>query len=162
MATLIQRVVHAFEGTDPECEDVRQMHQKFGFIEHEEPGHITKRLLGERLLCLSEELAELAMAGEEQDLEKMADALIDLVYFAKGTAIMMGLPWVQLWNDVQRANMGKVRGVGHRGHKVDLIKPVNWSPPQGLHILWQHGYIRDEWSNDSTDLVIEEDCRDYA
>ena len=37
------------------------------------------------------------------------DALIDLTYVAMGTAYMMGLPWQDLWDEVQRANMSKVR-----------------------------------------------------
>ncbi len=102
---------------------------------------MTKRKLVERVECLQEELTEFAQACEAQDLEAQADALVDLIYFALGTAVMLGLPWKQLWRDVQRANMAKERGETQRGHKVDVRKPAGWVPPQGLAILQRAGYV---------------------
>lgn len=80
---------------------------------------------------------------DAQDIDEQADALIDLVYVAKGTAVMMGLPWDMLWDDVQRANMSKEAGVGKRGHLVDCIKPPGWVPPQTHEILQLAGYRDD-------------------
>ena len=75
-----------------------------------------------------------------QDFPEQADALIDLAYVAMGTGVMLGLPWQPLWDDVQRANMSKVRGVTGRGHAVDLAKPPGWVAPKTQEILIAHGY----------------------
>ena len=125
---------------DKEFEDVKAFHKKFGLLAHDHPGHLTDRKLRERVECMQEELYEFEDACEAQDLAAQADALIDLVYFAKGTAVMLGLPWDELWDDVQRANMTKVRGVGHRGHKVDCVKPPDWIGPTTMAILLRAGY----------------------
>ena len=74
------------------------------------------------------------------DLAGQADALVDLVYFAIGTAIMLGLPFEELWNDAHRANMTKVRGATHRGHPNDVTKPEGWVPPKTVEILSFYGY----------------------
>ena len=77
---------------------------------------------------------------DDAEMDEMADALIDLVYVAMGTAVMMGLPWQQLWDDVQRANMSKVRGTTHRGHTVDVSKPPGWVGPKTMEILTKYGF----------------------
>ena len=137
---------------DSECADVHRFHTKFGFLTSETPTHVTRRRLKERIQCMQEELHEFTEAMATQDLAAMADALIDLVYFAKGTAVMLGLPWKDLWDDVQRANMSKVRGVGPRGHKADCVKPVNWMPPVTEQILQAAGYDRSQFT--AKDAVI--------
>lgn len=162
--------------------DVKAFHQKFGLLVGESPRHLTRRKLKERVECLLEELTEFAEAcglniyggddGEvvvgdgymipsmmDQDLPAQADALIDLVYFALGTAVMMGLPWQQLWDDVQRANLSKVRGETKRGHKVDVTKPEGWVGPQGEKILIDHGYQRGLFE-DEFDHIDEATCHD--
>lgn len=128
-----------------EVEDVRDFHLKFGLLAHDSPVHLTRRKLQERVEFMQEELNEFAAAVNTQNLAEQADALIDLVYVAKGTAVMLGLPWDQLWEDVQRANLQKVRGVTHRGHAVDVRKPLDWQPPRPEFVLMLHGYDRIEW-----------------
>jgi predicted HAD superfamily Cof-like phosphohydrolase len=130
---------------DTELNDIREMNKKFGILLSDSPGHLSHRKMTERLGCLTEELAELTQAAARNDLAGMADALIDLVVFAKGTAVMMGLPWQELWDDVHRANMAKERGVGSRGYKVDLVKPPGWVGPRTTEILVKHGYDRETW-----------------
>src|SRR5687768_5098031 len=109
--------------------DVTAFQRKFGLLSHDKPVHLTKRKLTERIEFLQEELNEFKEGVEEQDLAKQADALVDLVYVALGTADMLGLPWDWLWADVQRANMAKERGITKRGHLVDMVKPEGWVPP---------------------------------
>ena len=123
--------------------DVRDFHKKFGLITQDNPIHLTKRKLVERCECLQEELQEFEAACNEQDLEAQVDALIDLIYFALGTLVMLGIrPFLfkKLWKDVHRANMAKVRGTTQRGHAVDVCKPMGWIPPQGALILAEAGY----------------------
>lgn len=140
-------------GKDPEIEDVRKFYKKFDFIINESPTHLTSRKLQERVEFIAEELREFVTASRNQDLAGQADALIDIVYVVKGTAIMMGLPWVDLWDDVQRANMTKVRGVTHRGHAVDAKKPEGWQGPKTREILINAGYdpISGQWVENHAD-----------
>ena len=128
------------EFCDLEYEDVRLFQLKYGMLVHDKPTHLTKRKLLERVCFMQEELTEILNAVKKQDMAGMADALIDLVYVAKGTAVSLGLPWRQLWNEVQRANMDKVRGIGKRGDKVDCIKPEGWEPPKIDQILTEAKY----------------------
>lgn len=145
--------------------DVRDFQLKFNQIVSFYPRHLTERKVTERANFMLEELTEfvegaglrfrtlipvngednrceiyIAPTGNQQDMAKMADALIDLVYVAMGTAVMMGLPWKDLWDDVHRANMAKVPGTTHRGNKVDVMKPPGWVPPHTEEILATFGY----------------------
>lgn len=158
--------------------DVKAFHQKFGLMVGDVPRHLTKRKLGERIQFLKEELDEFAEAsgysltksngtyeldtGFEQDLAAQADALIDLVYVAIGTAVQLGLPWQCLWDDVQRANMSKVRGETKRGHKVDVTKPEGWVGPRTSEILISHGYDRRAYTYGTLpeEDIDEELCHD--
>lgn len=146
-----------------EFEHVRAFHRRFGLIVGDRPQHLTRRKLQERVEFLLEELQELAngcgleidaVAGGvgvinngqvEQDLAQQADALVDLVYVALGTAVQLGLPWEVLWDDVHRANMSKVRGPTKRGHQVDVTKPEGWRGPRTHEILREAGYDRARW-----------------
>ncbi|UIS73819.1 nucleoside triphosphate pyrophosphohydrolase [Pseudoxanthomonas phage PW916] len=154
-----------------EFEDVFNFHAKFDLLRFEKPGHLTKGKLRERIEFMQEELNEFVEGcglvtmensdspgipvlsyedDGEQDLAKQADALVDLVYVALGTAVMLGLPWDWLWNDVQRANMAKVRGMTKRGHAVDVTKPPGWQGPQTQRILDLAGYNPNEEHRDDT------------
>lgn len=123
-----------------ENQDVKNFHEKFGHLSFDTIGHLTPRKALERIACMHEEINEFTNAVVQDDMEGMADALIDLMYFAHGTAAMMGLPIQELWDDVHRANMAKERGIGKRGHLVDAIKPEGWQGPKTGEILAAHGY----------------------
>lgn len=145
---------------DQETLDVIEFNQRFGFLCNPgNPGHLTRRKLAERFVCMQEELDEFRDAVLLQDLPAQADALIDLVYFAKGTAVMLGLPWEELWSDVHAANMAKVPGVTKRGQVRDVTKPADWVPPATHLILRDYGYNRRVFTNEH-DQVVEEFCRD--
>jgi len=145
-----------------EIQDVRQFNQKFGLMVNEVPVHLTQRKLLERIQFLQEELDEFKEAVENQSLADQADALIDIVYVAKGTAIMLGLPWEDLWLDVQRANMEKVRGVTKRGHLVDCVKPPGWKPPTTVEILKEAGYHPAQFCGHGQSYIREDKCYDDA
>lgn len=121
-------------------DDVRAFHQKFGLLCFDAPGMLTQRQLLDRVEFMQEEVAEFDEARQVLDMAGMADALIDLVYVAMGTGVQLGLPWQALWDDVQRANMVKVRGMTKRGHAVDVTKPPGWVGPRTMEILLEHGY----------------------
>lgn len=82
-----------------------------------------------RLVYMLEELAEFGQCHRAGDLPGSADALVDLVYFALGTAVQMGLPWNDIWNIVHRANMNKRPGYDKYGNLAGVVKPDGWMSP---------------------------------
>ena len=119
---------------------VHAFHKKFGVPETWCPEDRPSREVFEfRSKFLQEELNEFisAMGGEEESLVKGFDALLDLVYVAKGTALMMGVTptaWAQGMAEVQRANLSKVRATdatqSKRGSTLDVVKPQGWHGPE--------------------------------
>ena len=129
--------------------DVGLFHTKFGLHETISgaagPVPIPMGLLEFRLKFLKEELEEFEEGMDEDDMAKMADALVDLVYVAMGTAHLLGLPWEALWNEVQRVNMQKVRAAkdgsnSKRGSGFDVVKPEGWTPPDIQGVLKAFGF----------------------
>lgn len=80
-------------------------------------------------LALLEELVEF------QDAETLADevdALVDLIYFATGRLVEMGVPPLPVFEEVHSANMKKERGtLSKRPDSLgyDAIKPEGWTAP---------------------------------
>jgi predicted HAD superfamily Cof-like phosphohydrolase len=122
---------------DIECENLYAMYTQYGFPINEEHGLLETQFMMERIGHLEEELTELIKAVRNHDIHEVADALVDLVVLAKGTAVMMGLPWHDLWREVHRANSAKEVGVNKKrpGYQYDLVKPPGWVPPRIAEIL---------------------------
>lgn len=126
-------------------EDVLEFHAKFDLLPTEPgPRALPKSLQEFRERFMREELGEFwasYRAGEngEPDVPGLADALVDLVYVALGTAVMMGLPWPELWDAVHAANMTKVRAQApadsKRGSTFDVVKPAGWVAPDVAGII---------------------------
>lgn len=88
-----------------------------------------------RLNFICEELQEFITSHAAEDLEGCADALVDLAYVVVGTAHFMGLPFDELWSEVQQCNMAKVLkreadGEHKRGKIETIRKPSGWEPPR--------------------------------
>lgn len=88
--------------------------------------------------AMQEELEEFNEAAAAGDVLESADALIDLVYFALGRLVEMGVPAQAVLDEVQRANMAKRQGElskrpGSLGH--DAVKPEGWEPPDHSWLL---------------------------
>lgn len=101
---------------------------------------------------LYEELNELSNAYEDNDVEEMADALVDLVYVAIGYAVELGYNFDALWQEVHKANMNKIRtGVkadSKRGSTYDIIKPEGWTPPD-TSVIYNNMY------EDTSDPILK-------
>jgi predicted HAD superfamily Cof-like phosphohydrolase len=86
------------------------------------------------------------IAGDlfQQDLPKIFDGLIDLVYVALGTAQLHHFPWADGFAEVQRANMTKERATraeqSTRGSTFDVVKPAGWTPPNIIEVLMRNGW----------------------
>jgi len=116
-----------------ERQDVLAFQQKFKVPMAVTPHFLQEETFQFRLKFLQEELDEFETAHLSGDMHGAADALVDLAYVLHGTALMMGLPWPRLWDEVQRANMTKVRakhaGESKRGTALDVVKPEGWKGP---------------------------------
>lgn len=125
-------------------DDVGDFHERFGLdnVTWHDPGErdVPVDLMAFRIKFLTEELVELQDAWVANSRVDMFDALLDLVYVAMGTAHLMGLPWQAGWDEVQRANMTKVRAASDgtdskRSSGWDVIKPPGWTPPDLESVL---------------------------
>jgi predicted HAD superfamily Cof-like phosphohydrolase len=119
---------------DSNGQDVFDFHVKFLVPMAPRPALLDADSQEFRVKFMQEELNEFVEACNDRNLLKAADALVDLVYVALGTALMMGVPWTKLWNRVQRKNMLKERAADDgsnsaRGSPLDVIKPRDWTPP---------------------------------
>ena len=124
-----------------ELNDVKDFHLKFKVPEPSEPSLLNAEAFDFRTRFLQEELDEFVEDHINGDMLKAADALVDLVYVALGTAIMMGLApsWPALWAAVQAANMKKERATSasqsKRGSALDVVKPIGWTSPDHSLVL---------------------------
>lgn len=123
-------------------QDIVDFHEKFRLITSPGPAMLTDDLFEFRHRFLMEEIAELVEAHASGDLVKTADALVDIVYVALGTAYLMGIPWQAIWTAVHNANMTKIRADENNPSKrnapaFDIVKPEGWVSPEDhiRHIL---------------------------
>ena len=132
--------------------DVEAMVRKF-MVKHSQfkkrmPSQATNEVAVLRLRLMMEELGEIATAihkvqalpllvDRDQFFEAMAelaDGLADLVYVVVGTAIAYGIPFNEVFAEVQRSNMTK--GVLDRTQKGGKVgKGSKFEPPQIREIL---------------------------
>lgn len=119
--------------------DIVEFHVHFDLNYEGPPRILDADLLDFRTKFMQEELEEFTLACFNDDLCKAADALVDLVYVALGTAFMMGVPWESCWDNVHAANMKKVRalraGDSKRGSAYDVVKPAGWQAPDHREAL---------------------------
>jgi len=131
--------------------DIDQFHKKFGFEKNEKVGiPDNNELVNFRTSFLMEELAEYTQAITKKDAAGALDALVDIVYIALGTAWLFNLPFEKAWNEVQKANMSKVRAKSKskkRGTAFDVIKPQGWQAPNIERIVEEERDMNENFSN---------------
>jgi predicted HAD superfamily Cof-like phosphohydrolase len=111
-------------------QDVLAFHEKMGIPAPRNPGLLPPMQLAFRVGYKLEELAEFNRAHVSGDLVKAADGIADLVYFALGSAVQMGIPFEAVWKPVHAANMRKTPGVDKHGNFLGAIKPAGWIGPE--------------------------------
>ena len=94
------------------------------------PTLVSEEYVLARANFLSEEVHEFVDAAMQGDMVGAADALVDMVYVAVGTALSMGIPLDKVWDVVHAANMKKVKGMTKRGIANDAVKPEGWVGPE--------------------------------
>lgn len=100
-----------------------------------------------RAELVSEEVQrELLPAMITRNMVETADAIVDSIYVLVGTALELGLPLQELWDEVQRANMTKAVQQPDGTLKVlkredgKVLKPEGWKPPDIEGVLIRHGW----------------------
>lgn len=108
---------------------VKDFHKAFNHPIEEKPKIISKVQAKHRATWMREEIQEFLDANTIVD---QADAIIDLMYFALGTMVEMGVNPEPIFNIVQNANMSKLWSDGQVRYRSDgkIMKPYGWEPPE--------------------------------
>lgn len=111
-----------------EWEKVKEFHEKFGHPVSDTPIIIEKERAMKRFNWMLEEINEFI---EAEDIVEQADAMIDVIYFALGTLVEMGISPDYLFDIVHKANMSKLweDGLPHYNLEGKTIKPDSWEDP---------------------------------
>lgn len=109
-------------------EMVRDFQEKFGHPYKSTPCLLEKDRVEKRYDWMLEEINEFK---EAKDIYEQADAMIDLMYFALGTLVEMGIKPQKIFEIVHDANMAKLweDGKHHEDENGKTIKPPNWEDP---------------------------------
>ena len=114
-----------------EYEEVKEFQKAFNHPYQDSPVLLTKERAKTRYGWMLEEINEFLEAVDKQDIVEEADAMIDLMYFALGTLVEMGVQPDILFRIVQAANMSKLfpDGKPHYNEDGKVIKPETWENP---------------------------------
>lgn len=113
-------------------QQVREWHKAFDVPAPDAPEMLPLDQVERRIQWIQEELQEFV---ESQTLEDQADAMVDVIYFALGALVEMGVDPGELFEIVHRANMSKLWEDGkprYRQADGKVIKPAHWQDPQPL------------------------------
>ena len=119
-------------GLDDAWEQVLEFHRAFDVPAANHPCSIAKERAATRCGWMQDEIAEFLDASERDDLIEQADAMIDLIYFALGTLVEMGIRPQTIMDIVHNANMSKLWPDGKprfRNGDNKVIKPDGWEAP---------------------------------
>lgn len=118
-------------GLNQAFNQVKEFHFMFNHPVAVKPCVIEGKRAEARANWMKEEIQEFL---DSNTIEGQADAMIDLMYFALGTLVEMGVEPENLFNIVQKANMSKVweDGTVHYREDGKVIKPSTWIDPAPL------------------------------
>ncbi len=107
---------------------VKDFQEKFGHPYKDSPTMMDSDRAQKRYNWMLEEINEFL---EAEDIVEQADAMIDVMYFALGTLVEMGIRPDALFEIVHTANMTKLweDGKPHYGPDGKTIKPKRWEDP---------------------------------
>ena len=112
-------------------EKVQQYHEVFGHRSPLTPTPLPQDRIIHRAGFMAEELAEFLKASPD-DLVAQSDALVDLIYFALGTFVEMGVDPSTLFDAVHQANMDKLWDGEPKYNPTNgkTLKPPGWVGPE--------------------------------
>jgi predicted HAD superfamily Cof-like phosphohydrolase len=113
---------------DDAFDQVAEFHRSFGHPVRDRPAFLPSPRSDARVAWMREEIDEFV---ESTDVVDQADAMIDLIYFAVGTLVEMGVRPGPLFDIVHGANMAKLwpDGAPRRREDGKTIKPPAWRDP---------------------------------
>jgi predicted HAD superfamily Cof-like phosphohydrolase len=117
-------------GLNKPYEQVKEFHIVFGHPVAKVPTAMDKRRRKDRAGWIEEETEEFLKA---ETLVDQCDAITDILYFALGTMVELGIEPANLFDIVQRANMSKLFPDGKPHYRVTdgkVQKPPTWQPPE--------------------------------
>jgi predicted HAD superfamily Cof-like phosphohydrolase len=109
---------------------VKEFHAVFHHPISERPSFLPRERTDRRAAWLLEEIQEFVSSN---DVCEQVDAMIDLIYFALGTLVEMGVRPGKIFDIVHAANMAKLKPDGRPLFDMDgkIIKPPGWQSPEG-------------------------------
>ncbi|QHW35846.1 HAD family hydrolase (plasmid) [Paenibacillus rhizovicinus] len=115
-------------GLDLTYEQVRAFQLAFNHPAMDKPTMLSADRTEKRMSWIQEEVQEFK---ESDNVVDQADAMIDVIYFAVGTLVEMGVRPQELMDIVQHANMSKLWPDGKPHYKEDgkVKKPDGWEDP---------------------------------
>ncbi|MEO7719601.1 MAG: HAD family hydrolase [Capsulimonas sp.] len=116
-------------GLDLCYQKVKEFQVRFGNPISDIPSVMSEERRRIRTIYLLEEVLEFVNA---EQVHEQADALIDLIYFAIGGMVEMGIAPQRIFEIVHKANMDKLgnNGIIYRDPVIDKIeKPHEWNDP---------------------------------
>jgi predicted HAD superfamily Cof-like phosphohydrolase len=119
-------------------DDVRDFHVACDIPISDKPQIPDAQRVQLRLDLINEEGTELFEACARGDIVGIADGIIDLVYVTLGMALEFGIPFQQVWDEVQNSNMRKrdpATGKVRRREDGKILKPEGWTPPDIAGVL---------------------------
>ena len=113
---------------DDAFDQVAEFHRAFGHPVKERPAFLPSPRSDARVAWMREEVDEFV---ESTNVVDQADAMIDLIYFAIGTLVEMGVRPEKLFDIVHAANMTKLWPDGKPRFRDDgkTVKPPSWIDP---------------------------------
>lgn len=144
-------------GMNKEYEMVKTFQKTFGHPYADFPTVMSKDRAWIRYGFMKEEIDEFLEASVEGDVIEQADAMIDLMYFALGTLVEIGVQPAQLFEIVQNANMSKLWADGKPRYDErtgKILKPEGWVDP---HEALKEEVERqlNEYSREQVDSLLE-------
>jgi predicted HAD superfamily Cof-like phosphohydrolase len=106
-----------------------------------EPTELSSETVNARCKWLHDEVDEL---GAAEDLISQIDAVCDILYFAVGTFVMMGVRPGLVFREVHAANMRKIpdSGLAPKHKDGKFKKPQDWEgPEEALRQLLESGRL---------------------
>lgn len=115
-------------GLDHAYEQVKAFQKAFNHPVSETPAFMDADRAAKRMSWVDEEKQEFL---DSTNVVDQADAMIDLIYFALGTLVEIGVKPQELMDIVQHANMSKLWPDGKPRYKEDgkVKKPEGWEDP---------------------------------
>ncbi|SFJ65342.1 Predicted phosphohydrolase, Cof family, HAD superfamily [Paenibacillus sp. UNC496MF] len=131
MSELIQAYTASMDerGLDLAFNQVKAFHQAFNHPVASRPTMMEQARAENRMHWCQEEIQEFL---DSDNVVDQADAMIDLMYFALGTLVELGVKPQALMDIVQHANMSKLWPDGkphYREGDGKIQKPAGWEDP---------------------------------